>query len=342
MMSAGARSYGPGGSTRTSSTEMSRKIPSALHAAYGLTIASELPCPELPSGVGAPDVTFREGPVPEDLPECAGRGVCFQSAPGRALVKLDGLFRLLVRDGTEVVIDRETEADDDTIRLFLLGTCLGLLLQQRGELVLHASTVARDGRAIALAGGSSVGKTTLAAAMVDRGYDLVGDETCVVTQAADGTPVAVPGAPSLHLWRHALDELGLWREGLRPVRPGVEKFTIPAPGRFAQRAEALTHMYVLDRWNRGEVTVEPLSGFARFQAFLDNTFREPYHEGLGLARRRQTRCAAIAPRVRVHRLTWPHRWTDVDEAIDLIEHEAFPDHGGAVEPASTRGATDDR
>ena len=52
-------------------------------------------------------------------------------------------------------------------------------------------------------------------------------------------------------------------------------------------------------------------------------------------------CAAIAPRVRVHRLTWPHRWTDLEEAIDLIEHEVFPDHGGAGEPASNRGAAAD-
>lgn len=313
---------------------MSSERPSHLYAAYGLTIASELPLPELSPGTGVPDVWFRSGAVPEELPDCAGQGICFQAAPGRALVKLGGLFRLLVRDGTEVVIDRSRDADDDTIRLFLLGTCLGLLLQQRGEMVLHASTVAKEGRAIALAGVSSAGKTTLAAALVERaGYTLVADEASLISKGTDDGPVVIPGAPTLLLWERALERLSLWTDELRPVRPGVAKYALPSADRFVAAPQRLTHVCVLKRWNRNEVALERLTGFARFRSFLDHTFKEPYLAGLGLARTRQAHCQALVPHVQVFSLSWSQRWSDLEEAQALIHEHVFQDHATPMKPS---------
>ena len=298
-----------------------RPIGYETYRAFGLRISSQIRLPELLPGGNHPDVVIRFGSVPESIPAAEDHGICFQTAPSQALISLEQVSRFLIRDGREIVIDRAPDVDEGTLRLFLLGYCLGVLLHQRGVLVQHASVVAQDGVCMALAGASSVGKSTLAAAMVRRGYTLVTDEVCPVTVAADGVPQVIPGYPAQLLWRRALEKLEMFNDQLVQVRPGLEKYVVPTRSNFAAAPHRLTHMYVLQSWNREEVELEPLEGFERFNAFLNNTYRERYLKGLALYRTRQQRCAAVVPKVIVRRLKWPQRWNDIEEAIALIEQD---------------------
>lgn len=291
---------------------------SFCYRAYGLTIASDLSCPEWFDANGSPDVRIHAGSVAERLPEAIGQGICYETAPGVALVRLDGIGRFLIRDGREVVYDRAESSDDDSIRLFLFGICLGILLQQRGNHVLHATTVARDGQAIALAGPSGAGKSTLAAALLKRGFSLLADEASCISVANGVGPLALPGAPSLLLWRHALDGFGDDATGLRRVRPQLEKYVVPARERFTDAPQALRHLIVIRYDTRHTVTLERLSGFERFQSFVENTFRDEYHSGLGLLRQRQIQCSRIVPHVQAHRLSWSQRWPDIEAAAQRI------------------------
>lgn len=53
---------------------------------------------------------------------------------------------------------------------------LQMALGQRRYLLLHASTVERDGRALLMTGESGAGKSTLATLLASRGWRLMGDE----------------------------------------------------------------------------------------------------------------------------------------------------------------------
>jgi len=149
-----------------------------MYYAFGLKIASQLQLPELltvegPRALseGNVDVHVRFGPVPASMPAAQDRGICFQTAPSRALIALDDVARFDIRDGREIVIERAAGVCDSTLRLFVLGYCMGTLLHQRGLLVLHASVVARGDNCLAqcgrIGGGGhiSVGQRSL----FDRG-----------------------------------------------------------------------------------------------------------------------------------------------------------------------------
>lgn len=61
-----------------------------------------------------------------------------------------------------------------------MGMNLQMALGQRRYLLLHASTVERDGRALLMSGLSGAGKSTLAALLMVRGWRLMGDEFALV------------------------------------------------------------------------------------------------------------------------------------------------------------------
>lgn len=64
-----------------------------------------------------------------------------------------------------------------------MGMNLQMALGQRRYLLLHASVVERDGRALLMTGISGAGKSTLAALLGARGWRLMGDEFALVDPA---------------------------------------------------------------------------------------------------------------------------------------------------------------
>ena len=77
-----------------------------------------------------------------------------------------------------------------------MGMNLQMALGARRWLLLHASAVERDGRALLMSGHSGAGKSTLAALLGERGWRLMGDEFALV-DLADGRVHAFPRLVSL-------------------------------------------------------------------------------------------------------------------------------------------------
>jgi HprK-related kinase A len=77
-----------------------------------------------------------------------------------------------------------------------MGMNLQMALGARRWLLLHASCVERDGRALLMSGHSGAGKSTLAALLGERGWRLMGDEFALV-DLASGTIHAFPRLISL-------------------------------------------------------------------------------------------------------------------------------------------------
>src|SRR3546814_5797143 len=77
-----------------------------------------------------------------------------------------------------------------------MGMNLQVALGWRRHLLLHASAVAKDGRALVLSGVSGSGKSTLAALLGENGWRLMGDEFTLIAPDS-GDALAFPRAVSL-------------------------------------------------------------------------------------------------------------------------------------------------
>jgi hypothetical protein len=220
------------------------------YAAYGLTVSSALPLPELMPdtavhGAATGEIVIRSGPVSSRPTELDANGFGFRTDGVDACHVLDKVGAFLVRGGREIIVDAAPDAEDRVLRLSILGPALGLLLHQRGLLVLHGSVVASGGEAIAFLGMNGWGKSTIAAALHAKGYDLVADDVAAIAVEQEGGPFVLPGFPQVKLWPEAATLLGESPERLPLLHPSFDKRGWRAERGFSLEPRRLTAVYAL-------------------------------------------------------------------------------------------------
>jgi len=229
---------------------------------YGLGLEVDAPVPGLVARDAedqAPDVTVRLMGFPDALtarlqgPEAPWPGG--GEEPRLGLLDEGRLVRLAWPGGVEFACARDGtrvwgrgDAPEHLLP-YLLGPVLGFVLRLRGETCLHASAVVLDGEAVALAGASGVGKSTVASVLARRGHPVLADDVLVLDVDAAGRARAVPGYPRLLLWPDAVAFL----DGSADARPYVsarwEKRYVDllsAPFAFHAEAAPLGAVYLLE------------------------------------------------------------------------------------------------
>lgn len=211
---------------------------------HGLALHSALKLPSLRQieNSAYPPLMIEEGGVPDDLPAAGQIGAVAKCAvSGEVLLALPGIGRFLVSKGEAI----RWQGDAERMVYLLLTWAFPVVLHQRGWFCLRASAVEWHGSAIVLCGYAGVGKSTAAARLLTRGARLIADGFVTIRQSPAGELEVFPGAPAIYLWRDALDLLGEANEALSPIRPGLLKYTLPAPeGAFTDQALTLGAVYI--------------------------------------------------------------------------------------------------
>jgi hypothetical protein len=170
-------------------------------------------------------------------------------AGGAYLLDMHGIGKFHVEGGRRVVVEPVQDTAESELRAFILSTVLGVLCHQRGLLPIHASAVRIDGRAVLFAGISGIGKSTLAAALGQRGHILLADD---VSAFDPQTATILPAFPQRKLATDSLEALQLDHSGMLPNRPGQPKFRVPVAADFATTALQPSAVYILQRYIVGE------------------------------------------------------------------------------------------
>ena len=235
------------------------------------------------------DVTVRFGETPAHLADAAGgTPVCWEAAPGAALLAVPDVARYLVRE-REIVVELDGGREEDVVT-FLAGPAATALLQLRGVATLHAAAIEIGNEAVVLLGVSGAGKSALAAELVARGHALLADN--LVGLIASGDRVAVlPAYPRLQLWDDVLPEA----EREQPTRPGLKKYWC-APARFATEARPVCAVFLLQSHNQETVDVLPLPGSSAFETVWRHTARRRLLGALGQRNAHYGTAVALARR----------------------------------------------
>lgn len=197
-----------------------------------------------------------------------------------------------------------------------MGMNLQMALGQRGFLLLHASAVERDGRAVLMTGISGAGKSTLAALLMGRGWRMMGDEF-VLIDPATGMAYAFPRLISLKNEAIPVAEGLLSDARFGPRLPGTPKGTIrhivPDARAIAAMAEPAAPALILFPrfgFDAAERPVEPSEAFVRLTQASTNY--------VNLAERGFDALTRLVRDVPARAIDYP----DTDTALEMVERLA--------------------
>lgn len=315
---------------------------SAFHyRGYGLLFASEIELPELaPADPDEADIVISVGPdaaealATLDNPDSAQ--YYFAATPMGHVMNLPDNATLLVPDGQRVIVSLVDGSDVEFVRLFLIGSVIGMLFHLRGQLVLHGAAVVHDRGVSVFVGASGAGKSTLAAHMGARGFAILSDDTLPLTQTADGDFMAWPGSRVFKLWRDALDNLGRDVADLQEIQLRTDKFFTPNASIAEDAAHKVVEVFVLQR-NEGDdpPKIERLSHLLALQQINEHAYRPEYVGLLGREAPHFHLTAALAGRVKACTLTRPWALERMQETVQLmLDHWGTDASRSGTDPAS--------
>ena len=237
--------------------------PSHCYLGYGLTLASSAPLPELVplSGPNGIDIWIRFAeqaeadcesadwfvscPLPDGSPWLSGA----KTSQGY-LLRFFGLADFSFDTaGRNICCYPLPQTPPQTLRHLVLDQVLPLVLNLRGQEVLHATAVLTQAGVCAFTGLTGTGKSTLAANFLQAGFAVMSDD-CLVIEEQQAQVRAVPAYPGLRLWDDALVALRDGAKQLAPVAHYTTKRRIVATDtltNFPTQPQPLIRIYALVR-----------------------------------------------------------------------------------------------
>ena len=307
------------------------------YLAYGVRIATSFPLDDLPQADGPADVTIRKGRVSDSLVTrvMAGSrsiqnpGARFEFSPNAMFARWDRVGKVLVRNGTDVIVEAEEGVTPEDLGPFLTGPVLVALLHQRGRFVLHASCVSINGVATVFVGPKGYGKSTLAAHLKARGHRLISDDIVPLSAGSDGIRME-PGFPRIKLYDDSIEAFGGNPTDCPTIHRFASKRSFQIKDPYDDSPIRLRSIYILDESDEFRITeLSPASGFIEIMKnvhlgrFLEDTDSQAAYFQF---------CQEITKRVPVFKLERPSSFNKMPNTLAGLEYSGpIPGRRNAVD-----------
>lgn len=296
-----------------------------VYKAFGLTISSELLLPELQGqrcqNVDHADISIQHADLSQLWAEVEGEEKKLVVKGNIVMFKLPDVGTFCIQEGETIQVSPAEGADPDKVRLYLLGTCIGVVLLQRRIVPLHGSAIAINGKAYAVVGKSGAGKSTLATVLLNRGYQLLSDDVIPVMFTEEEVPLALPSYPRQKLWQESISQLGMKNGDYQPLFERETKFTIPVASQFCPDPLPLAGIFELVKSQEDRLSFQKLQGIERISVLYHHTYRKTAIAPLGLSEWHFQTSVHLTNRIDLFRLIRPVTRFTAYELADFIISE---------------------
>lgn len=302
---------------------------------YGLNIESEILVPELmvldnkiDKNI---DVKIYYKTMPDDIKQNVNEGKKAFYNGQYVWFHIDNVCTYLIQNGDTVTIDLCENPDLNILKVYILGSVLGIILLQRNTVAIHGGSIVINNKGCIFTGDKGAGKSTLTTALRQRGYDFVSDDVGAI-ELSD-IPMINPGFGYQKLCEDAMTKLGYDSSEYTPFRSDMNiKYIVPALDNFIKEKVPFEVLFEIEQGDTQKVEVVEVTGNEKLQKIIKNVFRiEVLMYSGGVPADYFKKCLEIAKHIKFYKITRPKNQFTVNEQIDIIENLIYQKQDTIVE-----------
>ncbi|ESU32076.1 hypothetical protein G3A_13145 [Bacillus sp. 17376] len=291
------------------------------YEAFGLKIKSMITLPELKVAGDRNElheVVITEGDLNQIWSSKTKDNGKFFVEGNTIMFRIRDTATFLVKDGHKIIVSPKPNADPNKIRLYILGTCIGVILMQRKIFALHGSAIDIYGKAYAFVGHSGAGKSTLASAFINRGFNMLSDDIIPVSMSKNGVYYVNPTYPQQKLWEESLLNFEMDSNNYKPLFERENKFAVPVQSNYCDCSLPLAGVFEIIKTKEENVSIMPVVNLERFRLLFNQTFRQSLISRLGLLEWHFSESARIIKQISMYQIYRPSTSFTAPELVEKI------------------------
>lgn len=302
---------------------------------YGLNVESDILVPELTildNDIDKNiDVKIYYKTMPDDIKQNVNEGKKAFYNGQYVWFHIDNVGTYLIQNGDTVTIDLCENPDLNILKVYILGSVLGIILLQRNTVAIHGGSIVINNKGCIFTGDKGAGKSTLTTALRQRGYDFVSDDVGAI-ELSD-IPMINPGFGYQKLCEDAMTKLGYDSSEYTPFRSDMNiKYIVPALDNFIKEKVPFEVLFEIEQGDTQKVEVVEVTGNEKLQKIIKNVFRiEVLMYSGGVPADYFKKCLEIAKHIKFYKITRPKNQFTVNEQIDIIENLIYQKQDTIVE-----------
>lgn len=288
---------------------------------FGMNVESDFPvdeliaCSEVPESV---DVYLRIGEVPDKIDSMSEKYDWYQINRDELLFSVDNVATYYVHHANEIIV-KPCNGINPEVYMYLLGSCMGAILFQKGKIPFHGSAINIHGKGVIVSGDSGAGKSTLAAALIRKGYPMLTDDVAAISHTNDNRFIVLPGFPRQKLWEDSAEALAHPIGNVIRIEGDRKKYTTSSKS-FCNEATPLAAIFELYCSNCDQVYTKQVHGEEKLEVLIRNTYRSMWLKHFGLMKSHFIQCVQMSKSIQVYQIFRPLNGFTTDAQIEAIEN----------------------
>ena len=288
---------------------------------YGVNIESKIEIPEFEviDSNSDIDVKLSFGVVNEEIMNLITQGHRAKYEKQDMWFYIEDVAIFHIYNGDTVTIEPMGDKNNKMIKLYIMGSVMGMILLQRNIVAIHGGGIIIDGKGCIFTGQKGAGKSTITTALRKKGYKFIADDVCSINIGEINT--IHHGFGYQKLCEDAMEKLGYNSDEFEPFRGdlNVNKYIVPAFDEFTKEEVPLEAVFELAVGDVDEVKIEEILGANKMNKLIENVFRiEMLTYAGGMEPKYFKQCLDIAKSTKMYRITRPKDVFSVEEQIRLI------------------------
>lgn len=232
-----------------------------------------------------------------------------------------GMFE--ITDGRNIKFETYDKYDPKLLKIYLMCSCLGYVMIQRGILAIHGGVISCDNNALIITGKRGAGKSTLITALRLKGYKFLADD--IASIYFDKVPFVNYGFPYQKLCSDAMDRFGFNKEMYEFFKSGnTEKYNIDVIDDFLCSSIPIKVIVEISADKIQKPYLKEVKGYEKLSSIIRNIYR---CEAIGALQKVYKlyleHSILLAQNVKYYKLIRPLKGCDINEEINLIEEKCL-------------------